>query len=388
MKHKRNSTKKRIVKQYLNGTSVNSLAQDNSIPVSTIYSWIKHYGPLRAKYVPRHSEKQYAILKAEYDKLRYMYGIRKEFDNYHKDNRRRRLEFIYMNKEKYGVHALCEALEITRASFYRYERYISIPTWYEDRRRRVVDYVIEIFNESNGIYGANRIAEIVKKKYNEPVSKGYIRNIMSDLGYYSKHSIHKRETELRAYMRNTNNLIKTFEVMKPNELWLTDCKKEYIYAEKKYVTICTIEDLFSRRIIAHSYGRTESARLVLKTLRMAIELRKPEPGLVLHSDRGSAYRSKVFNDYLLRHGIEHSFSKPHHPKENAPMESFNALLQFEAIAHNDFSSVRAFKQKISDYIYRYNNELQHSRLRFMTPVEYEERYYAGVKSHSKHRDRY
>jgi transposase-like protein len=83
MKHKRNSTKKRIVKQYLNGTSVNSLAQDNSIPVSTIYSWIKHYGPLRAKYVPRHSEKQYAILKVEYDKLRYMYEIRKEFDNYH-----------------------------------------------------------------------------------------------------------------------------------------------------------------------------------------------------------------------------------------------------------------------------------------------------------------
>lgn len=293
MKHKRNSTKKRIVKQYLNGTSVNELARSNAVPVSTIYLWIKDYSPLRAKYVPRHSEKQYAILKAEYNKLRQMYEIRKEFDNYQSYSRRRRLEFASENKERYGIHALCEALEITRASFYRYEKYISTPTWYEERRRRVVDYVIEIFNKSNGIYGANRIAEIITKNYNEPVSKPYIRRIMTELGYYSKHSIHRREVELTSYMKNANNLIKSFEVKQPNKLWLTDCKKEYIYAEKKYVTICTIEDLFSRRIIAHSYGLSESTRLVLTTLRQAVELRNPEPGLILHSDRGSAYMNHL-----------------------------------------------------------------------------------------------
>lgn len=322
MKHKKEQEKANIVKMHLAGMSVGELSQKYNIPISTIYSWAKEYVPLKAKYIPKHTERQYSILSAEYEKLRTMYKIRCEFDAYTKEGNRQRLAFAIANRDRYSTRALCKALEISRASLRRYEQSLNSTTWFDDRHKRVVGYIVELFNQSDGVYGANRMAEIIKNKYNEPVSKPYVRRVMNELGYYSKHSIRRREADMRAYARRVNNLLVTFDVKRPNKVWLTDCKKYHVYAEGKYVTLCTIEDIFSRRIIAYAFGKSESKTLILRTVRMAVRERHPGDGLIIHSDGGPGYTSKLYLDYLAKHKIERSMSKPHRPKENAPGRIF------------------------------------------------------------------
>ncbi len=122
-------------------------------------------------------------------------------------------------------------------------------------------------------------------------------------------------------------LARGFEVHGPDQLWVADLT--YITITGGFAYAALILDAWSRRVVGHAIGRSIDARLAAKALRIAIASRRPLPGCVFHSDRGSQYASELHRDLLAAHGFFGSMSRRGNPYDNAQAESFMKTLKVE-----------------------------------------------------------
>ncbi len=105
---------------------------------------------------------------------------------------------------------------------------------------------------------------------------------------------------------------------------------------------------------------------------MALRNRRPEPGLIFHTDRGVEYRAHELQRLLKRHGIRASTNRPGMCTDNAEMESFFHTLKGELIKENRFHGEMHLRDKLAGYIQHFYNRFRlHSSLNYMSPVEYE-----------------
>ena len=131
-------------------------------------------------------------------------------------------------------------------------------------------------------------------------------------------------------------------------------------------------DLFSRRVVGWTLGERLTAELVLRALKQAIMIRRPPPGLVIHTDRGSQYTSDAFIALLQQGQLTPSMSRKGNCWDNAVVESFFATLKRELIVGEAISSRSQLREMITDYIDRYYNPVRmHSTLDYKSPMEYE-----------------
>ncbi|MFN8546607.1 MAG: IS3 family transposase [Candidatus Eisenbacteria bacterium] len=131
-------------------------------------------------------------------------------------------------------------------------------------------------------------------------------------------------------------------------------------------------DLFSRRVVGWSFGTENDTALVLGALDMAIQTRRPEPGLIFHSDRGSTYASSAFRAELDRHGLIASMSRKGDCWDNAVAESFFASLKGEWLLERGYETIAEAKADLFRYVEEfYNRERLHSTLGYLSPAEFE-----------------
>jgi putative transposase len=131
-------------------------------------------------------------------------------------------------------------------------------------------------------------------------------------------------------------------------------------------------DLFSRRVVAWETSGNNDTTLALRTLQLAIRTRRPEAGLVHHSDRGSPYASADYRAALSGNGIVASMSRKGDCWDNAVAESFFATLRAELVDHERYASHEAAERSIGDYIDSfYNIDRRHSHLDYLNPIEFE-----------------
>ena len=122
---------------------------------------------------------------------------------------------------------------------------------------------------------------------------------------------------------------RNFQVDRPNAVWVSDVT--FFHLNDLYYCICIIMDLYARKIISHRVGTNNSTQLVKSTFREAYESRKPEKGLIFHSDQGSNYRSRAFRAFLAARGVIQSFSNPGSPYDNSVAESFFSSMKSEEL---------------------------------------------------------
>jgi putative transposase len=195
-----------------------------------------------------------------------------------------------------------------------------------------------------------------------------------------------RRHELRAkaarkYKATTNsahalpvaeNLIKQdFCASRPNEKWVSDIT--YIWTEEGWVYLAVILDLFTRKIVGWHAAARMDVGLVLDALTMAIKNSGKIDGVILHSDRGSQYCAKVYQEKLRQHDIICSMSKKGDCYDNAAMESWNHSFKVEAILGEKFATRAQAMADIFDYIeVFYNRQRLHSSLGYVTPQRCED----------------
>jgi transposase InsO family protein len=167
-----------------------------------------------------------------------------------------------------------------------------------------------------------------------------------------------------------NRLEQLFQAQKPNLIWLTDFT--YIHRKEGFSYLCTIQDVYSRRIVGWATSLRIDTALAIEALDQAIALRSPSDGLIVHSDRGSQFASLAYRNRLDKHGIVQSMSRKGNCYDNAPMESFFKSFKTEEVYQNSYQSHEEVTRGATDYIERfYNRSRLHSSLGYQSPIEFE-----------------
>jgi len=167
-----------------------------------------------------------------------------------------------------------------------------------------------------------------------------------------------------------NELNRNFTASAPNKVWVTDIT--YIWTREGWIYLAAMLDLFSRRVVGWSMDSHLDRTLALDALGMALRTRRPEAGLVHHSDRGVQYASEDYRSRLRERGIICSMSRKGDCWDNAVAESFFSTLKAELVHRNDYVSRSQARASIFEYIEAfYNGRRRHSALGYVSPVEHE-----------------
>jgi transposase InsO family protein len=174
----------------------------------------------------------------------------------------------------------------------------------------------------------------------------------------------------RSKVAAPNFLRQDFNAASANEKWVAHIT--YVSTRDGWLYLAIVLDLFSRRVVGHATGARMTTDLVLSALQQAIRTRRPAPGLLHHSDRGSQYTSGEHVRMLRSAGIGVSMSGTGSCYDNAVAENFFATLKTEAIHHRRFASRAEATSAIFDYIERfYNSRRLHSTLGYVSPMQSE-----------------
>ncbi len=237
---------------------------------------------------------------------------------------------------------------------------------------RLIPEVRKIHRESREIYGARRISGELEAN-GESCGRYKAGTLMKLAGVAAKQrKKYKATTDSKHDNPVSPNLLKReFAADEPNRVWCSDIT--HIWTAEGWLYLAVILDLFSRSVVGWSLSSRITKKLVMDALRMAIWRRRPENGLIFHSDRGSQYCSNDFQKMLLSHNMLSSMSRKGDCWDNAVPESFFGTLKTERVYFSNYKTREEARRDIIDYIEMfYNSKRRHSYLGYKSPKEFEE----------------
>ena len=168
------------------------------------------------------------------------------------------------------------------------------------------------------------------------------------------------------------NLIKDLDITHINQVWTTDITYIKTINDGTFFLISFI-DYYSKRVVSWGLFSDQKTDKIILVLSKAISSRHPSPGLIVHSDKGSQLRSKVYRNFLCKHNFIFSYTSLNHScDENAAQESFHASLKKECIYQKKIYTFEDAYREIYNYIEGfYNPSRVHSSIGYLSPIEFE-----------------
>ena len=175
---------------------------------------------------------------------------------------------------------------------------------------------------------------------------------------------------LKGYLLAPNHLSRQFSVTAPDRVWGVDMT--CVWTREGWLHLAVVIDLYARRVVGWALADQVSEQLALKALRMALHRRRPQPGLLHHSDRGGPYAGSEYVALLEAHGVVRSMSRAGDCWDNAVVERFFGSLKRERTYFSNYQTRQQARQDLIDYMEEfYNQDRLHSYLGYMSPAAYE-----------------
>ena len=260
-------------------------------------------------------------------------------------------------------------MKVSRSGFYSWiNRDKSLR---QKERERLIPRVKAIHKQTRKSYGARRISKELEAQ-GESCKRSKAGTIMKLAGVVAKQKKKfKATTDSKHNLPVAPNLLaRNFQVPEPDQVYCGDIT--YIWTTEGWLYLAIVLDLYSRQVVGWSMSNRMTKKLVLDALRMAIWRRHPESGLIFHSDRGSQYCSKYFQDMLKKHGMLSSMSRKGNCWDNSVAESFFGSLKKERVFDSIYMTREEARRDIVDYMEMfYNSKRRHSYLGYLSPKEFE-----------------
>ena len=271
-----------------------------------------------------------------------------------------RYQFIAEHRQEYAISTMCRVLEVSVSGYYAWWK--REPSEHARSDAQLAEHVKWAFQAIRGVYGSPRVhAELHAQGL--PCARKRVARLMREQGLFAKRPRHRTVTthsEPDAQVA-PNLLRRDFSADEPNTKWVADTT--YIWTAEGWLFLAVVLDLFSRMVVGWSMATIQDAALVTQALRMAVARRRPQAGLLHHSDRGSTYTSESYQALLQQEGMQASMSRTADCYDNAAIESFFHSFKGECIDGQSFQTRAQARSSTFDYIECfYNRTRRHSTL--------------------------
>jgi putative transposase len=282
--------------------------------------------------------------------------------------------FIETEKANHQIGRMCRVLRVSKSGFYGWRE--RAPSARVQADALLLEKITRIHRDSREIYGAPRI-HFELRTMGVRCARKRVARLMREAGLFGCGGGRRRKasTTLRSRTEQTPpapDLVKrNFTPKAPDRLWVADIT--YVRTWEGWLYLSFVLDTYSRKVVGWSMANNLKTELVLDALNMAIYTRRPSPGLIHHSDRGSQYTSVEFGGRLREEGLVPSMGSVADAYDNSMAESFVSTLKRELIHRHSWPSRRRVRTAIFEYIEGfYNTRRRHSALGHLSPSEYEE----------------
>jgi putative transposase len=264
---------------------------------------------------------------------------------------------------------MCRVLKVTRSGYYAWKQRGESPREAENRR---LDAALQrLYKAHKGRYGAPRLAEDLRAE-GWRISRRRVAKRLRVLGLRAKAARKFKATTQSKHNLPVapNRLEQNFTAPAANRVWVADLT--YIGTDEGWLYLAVVLDVYSRAVVGWAMAERMTRDLVIAALTMAIWRRRPAPGLIVHSDRGSQYASGDYQRVLERYGFLCSMSRKGDCFDNAAMESFFHTLKVEQVHDCRYRTREAAKADLFEYIETYYNPIRrHSTLNYLSPRDFE-----------------
>ena len=276
-------------------------------------------------------------------------------------------------RPQYPLIVMCHVFDVSRSGYHAFASRAPSKRSRENARLLVAIQAAHVRTRAS--YGPERLQDELRDDgFNAGV--GRIKRLRLRLGLRCK--------QVRKFKVTTNSnhdlpvapnlLNQNFQSTHPNETWVTDIT--YVPTAEGWLYLSGVKDLHTRELVGHAMGTRMTKDLVGRALVKAVRAKRPAPGLVHHSDRGSQYCSRDYRNLLQHFGMKASMSRRGNCYDNAPMESFWGTLKNELVHHRRYETREQARREITEYIdIFYNRQRRHSKLGNLSPAAFTQRFY-------------
>lgn len=280
-----------------------------------------------------------------------------------------RYAWIDTQRQHYTLPEMCSVLDVSISGYRAWKRGGT-----PDRKRltdvQLLALIRAIHDELKGAYGSPRMVRELRAR-GLSAGKERVERLMRENGIRARH---KRRFQVTTDSKHSlpvaeNLLERQFTPAAPNQVWAADIT--YLWTDEGWLYLAIVLDLFNREVVGWSLKPRMTTDIVMDALTMAWFRKKPMPGIVHHSDRGSQYASHAFQDKLASYGMTCSMSRKGNCWDNAPAESWFNSFKNERVHGGRFATHEDMTATAFEYIeVFYNRQRQHSTLGYQSPVRF------------------
>lgn len=273
---------------------------------------------------------------------------------------------------QYPLPPMCRLLGVSTSGYYAWRsRGPSVRAWQEPRLQAEIRAAHRRTRES---YGRERLQKELAAN-GVQVGLHRIRRVRQELGLHCRQKPRFQATTDSSHCLPVapNLLQQQFGTSAPDQVWCGDIT--YIDTDEGWLYLAALKDLHSGEIVGYAMDCRMTRHLVMDALYRAAALRRPAPGLIVHSDRGSQYCSSQYRVLLIQFGMQASMSRRGNCYDNAPIESFWGTLKNELVHHRRYETQEQARREITEYIeVFYNRQRRQARLGYLAPAAFMQQY--------------